>query len=89
MNTDTFWDYITCVRLLMLFVSSSLVSLVAVVFCLLASMVVHGFRSVLLSVLLYAFSSWLLIGASFGFQMASYGLSPVISQKRTSVLKNP
>ena len=72
MNTDTFWDYTTCMRLLMLFVSSGLVSLVAVVFCLLASMVVRGFRSVLLSVLLYAFSSWLLIGASFGLQMASY-----------------
>ena len=55
-------------RLLMRSVSSGLVSLVAVVFCLLASMVVHGFRSVLL----YAFSSWLLIGASFGLQMASY-----------------
>ena len=59
-------------RLLMLFVSSGLVSLFAVQFCLLASMVVHGFRSVLLSVLLYAFPSWLLIGASFGLQMASY-----------------
>ena len=47
-------------------------SLVVVQFCLLASMVVRGFRSVLLSVLLYAFSSWLLIGASSGFQMASY-----------------
>jgi len=55
MNTDTFWDYTTCMRLLMLFVSSGLVSLFAVQFCLLASMVVHGFRSVLLSVLLYAF----------------------------------
>ena len=65
-------DYITCMRLLMLFVSSGLVSLVTVPFCLLASTVVHGFRSVLLSVLLYAFSSWLLIGASFGLQMASY-----------------
>ena len=59
-------------RLLMLFVSSGLVSLVAVPFCLLASTVVHGFRSVLLSVLLYAFPSWLLIGASFGLQMASH-----------------
>jgi len=69
----------------MLFVSSGLVSPVTVPFCLPASMIVHGFRWVLLC----AFSSWLLIGASFGFQMASYGLSPVISQKRTSVLKNP
>ena len=54
MNTDTFWDYTTCMRLLMLFVSSGLVSLVAVQFCLLASMVVHGFRSVLLSAFSFA-----------------------------------
>jgi hypothetical protein len=66
------WDYTTCMRLLMLSVSSGLVSIVTVQFCLLASIVVHGFRSVLLSVLLYAFSSWLLIRASFGLQMASY-----------------
>jgi hypothetical protein len=58
--------------LLMQSVSSGLVGLVAVVFCLLASMVVHGFRSVLLSVLLYAFPFWLLIGASFGLQTASH-----------------
>jgi hypothetical protein len=54
----------------MLSVSSGLVSLVAVVFCLLASMVVRGFRSVLLS----AFSFWLLIGALFGFQTTSYSI---------------
>jgi len=53
-------------RLLIGPLSSGLVRLVAVPFCLLASMVVHGFRSVLLC----AFSSWLLIGASFGLQMA-------------------
>lgn len=44
-------------RLLMLSVSNSLVNLVVVPFCLLASRVVHGFRSVLLC----AFSS----GCSF------------------------
>src|SRR5438270_772483 len=49
-----FWDYTTCMRLLMRSVSSGLVSLFAVVFCLLASMVVHGFRSVLLSAFSFA-----------------------------------
>src|SRR2546430_16997309 len=48
------WDYTTCMRLLMRSVSSGLVSLVAVGFCLLASMVVHGFRSVLLSAFSFA-----------------------------------
>ena len=44
MNVDTVWDYITCFRLLIVSISSGLVSLIAVLLCLLASMVVHGFR---------------------------------------------
>src|SRR2546430_17590308 len=56
MNVDTVWDYITCFRLPTGSDLSGLVSLVAVLLCLLASMVVRGFRSVLLSVLLSAFS---------------------------------
>src|SRR5438045_4884270 len=57
MNVDTVWDYITCFRLSTGSVSIGLVSLVAVPFCLLASIVVRRFLSVLLSVLLSNFSS--------------------------------
>src|SRR2546430_1142027 len=56
MNVDTVWDYITCFRLRTGSVSIGPLSLAAVLICLLASMVVRGFRSVLLSVLLSNFS---------------------------------
>jgi len=49
MNVDTVWDYITCFRLRTGSVSGGVVRLVAVLLCLLASMGVGGFRSVLLS----------------------------------------
>src|SRR5437763_11011850 len=65
MNVDTVWDYITCFRLPTGPVSIGLPSLFVVPLCLPASTVVRGFRSVLLSVLLSAFSSWPLIGGSF------------------------
>ena len=68
MNVDTLRDYITCFRLSTGSVSIGLVSLVVVMVCLLVSTVFRGFRSALLSV----FSSWLLMGGLFGFQMASY-----------------
>ena len=61
MNVDTLRDYITCFRLPTGSVSSGLVRLFVVLVCLLGSMVVRVFRSVLLSV----FSAWLLIGSSF------------------------
>src|SRR5438477_10164957 len=50
MNVDTLRDYITCFRLSTGSVSSGLVRLVAVLVCLLGSMVVCGFRSAFMSV---------------------------------------
>ena len=44
MNVDTVWDYITRILFLIVSFSSGLLSLIAVLLCLLASMVVHGFR---------------------------------------------
>jgi len=67
MAVDTLKDYITCLRLPIVSVSSGLVSLVTLLFCLLLSMVLDGFYSILLS----AFFCWLLIGGLFGLQMAS------------------
>jgi len=72
--------YNTRLWLLIASFSSGLVSLVGVPCCLLESVVVHGFRWVLLSVLLYAFCSWLLISALFGLQMASRAQSGTTSK---------
>src|SRR5947207_13819087 len=54
MNVDTVWDYITCFRLPTEPTLIGLLRLFVVLVCLLGSMVVRVFRSVLLSV----FSSW-------------------------------
>jgi hypothetical protein len=52
MNDDTEKDYIICLGLLVASASSGLVTLITGLLCLLASTIVYGFRSVLLSVLL-------------------------------------